>query len=274
MSPVPRRVAGAVLSAAERASLTLARVRPVRPGVRVLGYHELPDPELLTAHVSALRTHGTVIDEDSFLDAVAGRVAWPSTEAWFLITADDGLAANFAPPMLRAVEALRIRPLLFLIGTVCEPARLRTLPHLEQARDGTPRPLATAEDVGRGLAAGWTIGSHTWTHRDCATLGDDGLDDEVVSAASRLRAEFGVPLRSFAWPWGQPRHTSAPAKAAVAAAGHEVAFSTVGGRMADPPADRMFVPRSFAGDHAAVDRLGAVLRGALDPLDKARAARR
>ena len=274
MSGVSRRVAGAVLSAAERASLTLARVRPVRPGVRVLGYHALPEPELLTAHVGALRTHGTIVDEDMFLAAMAGRVPWPATEAWFLVTVDDGLAANFTPAMLRAVETLAIRPLLFLIGTVCDPDRLQTMPHLERARDGGPLPLARPDDIRRGLEAGWTVGSHTWTHRDCATLTAEALEDEVVASAHRLRAEFRVPLLSFAWPWGQPRHTSEAAKAAVAAAGHQVAFSTVGGRMGGRPADSLFVPRSFAGDDAGAGRLEAVLRGALDPLDKARAARR
>jgi peptidoglycan/xylan/chitin deacetylase (PgdA/CDA1 family) len=54
----------------------------------------------------------------------------------------------------------------------------------------------------RGLhAAGWEIGSHSLSHGDL-TLRPDRQEDEIVQSRRRLESMLGVPVLSFAYPFG------------------------------------------------------------------------
>jgi peptidoglycan/xylan/chitin deacetylase (PgdA/CDA1 family) len=54
----------------------------------------------------------------------------------------------------------------------------------------------------RGLyASGWEIGSHGLSHRDLTTL-PDRQKDEIVESRRRLQSLLGIPILSFAYPFG------------------------------------------------------------------------
>ena len=50
-------------------------------------------------------------------------------------------------------------------------------------------------------AAGWEIGSHSVSHQDLTTR-PGKQEDEIVSSRRRLESYLGVPIRSFAYPFG------------------------------------------------------------------------
>ncbi|MGA9398912.1 MAG: polysaccharide deacetylase family protein [Anaerolineaceae bacterium] len=51
------------------------------------------------------------------------------------------------------------------------------------------------------IAAGWDVGCHSMTHIDL-TLNHDALTYEAGSCKSRLENELGIPINTFAYPFG------------------------------------------------------------------------
>jgi peptidoglycan/xylan/chitin deacetylase (PgdA/CDA1 family) len=59
----------------------------------------------------------------------------------------------------------------------------------------------TAEQIRQLYAAGWEIGSHGLSHTDL-TLRPDRQEDEIVQSRRQLESLLGVPVLSFAYPFG------------------------------------------------------------------------
>ena len=58
-----------------------------------------------------------------------------------------------------------------------------------------------ADQIRALYAAGWEIGSHGLSHRDLTTR-PDRQEDEIIESRRRLEALLGVPVLSFAYPFG------------------------------------------------------------------------
>jgi peptidoglycan/xylan/chitin deacetylase (PgdA/CDA1 family) len=63
-------------------------------------------------------------------------------------------------------------------------------------------PLLSWELLGRLGNQFVDIGAHTRTHADVSRLTPDGLHNEIVGSAERIRSELGVEPTSFAYPYG------------------------------------------------------------------------
>jgi peptidoglycan/xylan/chitin deacetylase (PgdA/CDA1 family) len=50
--------------------------------------------------------------------------------------------------------------------------------------------------------AGWEIGSHTRSHPDLTTLGDEALRTELAGSRADLEERLGRPCRAIAYPYG------------------------------------------------------------------------
>ncbi|HEB98310.1 MAG TPA: polysaccharide deacetylase family protein [Thiotrichales bacterium] len=137
------------------------------------------------------------------------------------ITFDDGYADNFT-------EAL---PLLQRYGF---PATLylvvdRHGRDWSRARDARRAGALAAvprlgdEQVRAMLDSGWIeLGAHTVTHPDLRRLGDAALRHELVHGREQLEQRFGVPVASFAYPFGRYRPEQVEA---VRAAGYTSAVT-------------------------------------------------
>lgn len=58
------------------------------------------------------------------------------------------------------------------------------------------------DQVEEMIAAGWEIGSHTFTHPDVSTLSGDDLAHEVADSRTELSERLGVPVDFFCYPSG------------------------------------------------------------------------
>ena len=72
------------------------------------------------------------------------------------------------------------------------------------------------------VAAGWELDSHSLTHPMLSTVPPAQLHAEVYDSRSALRAQFGVPVNFFCYPYGD---YSGPVLAAVKGAGYLGALS-------------------------------------------------
>jgi peptidoglycan/xylan/chitin deacetylase (PgdA/CDA1 family) len=63
-------------------------------------------------------------------------------------------------------------------------------------------PLCNWATLGTLAASGFEIGAHTRHHSDLTTCSTAAIEDEIAGSCSRLREELGLPIRSFAYPYG------------------------------------------------------------------------
>jgi peptidoglycan/xylan/chitin deacetylase (PgdA/CDA1 family) len=67
---------------------------------------------------------------------------------------------------------------------------------------GAALPCMTEEQIRRWAAQGFEFGSHTHTHPDLRTLGDDEIANEMRGSAQHLSNLLGLRVHSFAYPYG------------------------------------------------------------------------
>lgn len=188
----------------------------------VLMYHGVgvrppaADPNNLFVPAAALETQLRALLERGRLplrlaDYLAGR----GDRRHFLVTFDDGYRSvhDEALPVLRR---LRVPATVFVLS-----GQLGGVSAWMPEMPGEP--LVTAAEVVALRDAGIDIGLHGLDHAALPGLPPERLREQVEVAADLLRDVTGERPRAFAYPYGR---SDAAARAAVAAAGFEVAFST------------------------------------------------
>lgn len=99
--------------------------------------------------------------------------------------------------------------------------------------------VMTAGEIREMAACGFTIASHTRTHRSLAGAPPGARIDEVVGSRSELEDLVGTRVDLFAYPYG---HYDRDARAAVEEAGYAAAYSFLNGRVVEG-LDRFRLPR-------------------------------
>ncbi|MFQ5410737.1 MAG: polysaccharide deacetylase family protein [Phycisphaerae bacterium] len=116
-----------------------------------------------------------------------------------VLTFDDAYSSVFdaARPLL---EERGIRAAVFVpTGTIGRPFGGNT-------REGRGPALPSMTE-GQLLAlrdAGWTVGSHSVSHRAFSTLTDENAKRELAESKARLDNLLGSPVSMFAFPYGEP----------------------------------------------------------------------
>ncbi len=75
-----------------------------------------------------------------------------------------------------------------------------TSPWISPGADGE---ILSEEELGQIVAAGWEIGAHTVTHADLSVLDYDRCREEIESSRQALHEVTGVPVETFAYPFGR-----------------------------------------------------------------------
>jgi peptidoglycan/xylan/chitin deacetylase (PgdA/CDA1 family) len=100
--------------------------------------------------------------------------------------------------------------------------------------DGTYPIMDWAELRAVSQAAGVTIGSHGRSHRRLRTLDQPTLREEVHSSKVELENRLGLPVRHFAYPYGQLRDFDRRCRAALVENGYTSGCATVWSRRNGP----------------------------------------
>jgi peptidoglycan/xylan/chitin deacetylase (PgdA/CDA1 family) len=189
-------------------------------------------PELLREQLDCLAALGANTLTISELAEGLRRNELP--ERAVALTFDDGFksTAEVVAPMM--VER-GMRATVF-----CVAGHLGGLNEWPSQRAGAPRrPLVDLQDLRDLAAAGFEIGSHGMEHAPLAVVADEQARRELVDSRSLLEQTIGVPVHSFAYPYGsRPR----PAARALIEHTYTTACDT---RVAvvDPGADLFALPR-------------------------------
>jgi peptidoglycan/xylan/chitin deacetylase (PgdA/CDA1 family) len=215
-------------------------------------------PELFDAHLAWLGENCRVVSLDEL-------VAGPRTHGgpYVAITFDDGYADNHehALPLLHA----RGMPASFFVAVGFLERDEEVMAHLSEAWATPPdllRPLSWAQ-VDEMRAAGMSIGSHTWSHRNLARLPGSGVEADLRLSREALEARLGERVRAVAYPWGKlRRHVNEDTFAAARRAGFELGLISLPRALRESD-DPLRVARLGVGNDP-VARLAAKVRGEID----------
>ncbi len=169
-------------------------------------------------------------------ELMAGPVP-PKTVA---ITFDDGYADNFlhAHPLLLKYGAKAT--LYLVVDRHDRDWSVAKKSHHDSGELMREKKLTDAQ-VREMLASGvWELGAHTITHANLPTLDTAAKQQEIAGAKTALEQNFGVPVTSFAYPFGIFGDDDVEA---ARAAGYSNAVTTLEGIDAHPFADPLRIRR-------------------------------
>ena len=186
------------ISAEQKPGQERLNVRPKRferqmSWLRKLGMRPLKAEELLAFHADPERTR--------------------LPRRAFVLAADDG----FRDATLALSRHCDLRPYLF-VPTAAIGARAAWV---------DDEPIASWTELSELTVRGAEIGSHTRTHASLPSLAPDALADELERSLAELRTHIPNAPAMLAYPNGR---SDERVRAATAAAGYQIAFSTDPGR--------------------------------------------
>jgi peptidoglycan/xylan/chitin deacetylase (PgdA/CDA1 family) len=205
--------------------------RLVTPRLTVLLYHRVTDTardnltvgvEQFDRQMEMLAKYCHVV---SIEEAISYRVIPKTSKPLVCVTFDDGYLDNYthaAPIMVRHQV-----PGAFFVSTGIIDRGGR-FPH--DLRRGNPvLPVMNWQQVGELKAQGFTIGSHSVNHIDCASEPEETVWDELVQSAEDLRRQLGLAEVIFAYPYGGRQHMTPERLSLVKRAGYAACLSAYGG---------------------------------------------
>jgi peptidoglycan/xylan/chitin deacetylase (PgdA/CDA1 family) len=236
----------------------------------VLMYHHVGPPqpdsepslfvseERFADHLRFLRKHGyTGIQAADWLGWIKNAQALPSKPV--LITFDDAIADlhEHAFPLL---EKYGFPATVFVPTNCVGKGNLWNYPLGYKWR-----PCLTAEQIQHWAKKGIEFGAHSRNHPDISQLKDDGLEDEVAGSQTDLERITGLPVRTFAYPYG---HYNAAAASCVKRH-FDLGFTTDEG-LNTVDTDRSLLRRVTVFDWDSLFEFGLMLRLGWNPVRRLR----
>lgn len=197
-----------------------------RPRVQILLLHHLFDDEAprFRALLKRLAQSHEFIGYSEAVERIAtGRAQRPA----LAFTFDDGLAScGTAAEILREHGASAC---FFVIPSIVDERNRETVRRFCVERlQVPPVPFLGWDAIGQLVARGHEIGSHTWSHPDLGSLGENEVAQEIGRAHDELVRRLGV-ARHFAWPYGSIHRFSPFAARTAFDVGHVSVASAVRG---------------------------------------------
>jgi peptidoglycan/xylan/chitin deacetylase (PgdA/CDA1 family) len=205
--------------------------RAIQPRITVVLYHRVSDSvrdnltvgiEQFDRQMALLRRHCEVLSIEQVLDC---RTIPRSRRPLVCVTFDDGYLDNYthATPILLE----RRIPAAFFVSTGIVGTDGR-FPH-DVRRGNPPIPVMQWDHLREMQRAGFTVGSHSVSHIDCAGEPQKKVWDELVNSRDDLRRELGVSEVIFGYPYGGRQHMSPERLDLVKQAGYIGCLSAYGG---------------------------------------------
>jgi peptidoglycan/xylan/chitin deacetylase (PgdA/CDA1 family) len=201
------------------------------PRITVVLYHRVSDDardnltvgiEKFDRQMALLRQYCQPISIET---ALATEVVPQSDRPLVAVSFDDGYLDNYenaAPILMRNGIPAAFFVSTGMIGTE------RRFPH-DVRRGNAPIPTMQWDQLRRMRDWGFTIGSHSVSHIDCASEPEERVRAELAQSRDDLDRELGIKEPLFAYPYGSRRHMTPERLELVKQAGYRACLAAYGG---------------------------------------------
>ncbi|MDT8363843.1 MAG: polysaccharide deacetylase family protein [Nitrosomonas sp.] len=205
--------------------------RILKPRVTVLLYHRVSDDvrDNLTVGIEQFGRQMALIkrhcDIWSIEQLVECKLIPKSSRPQVAITFDDGYLDNFvnAAAILQRYQI----PAGFFIATGIVNTD-KAFPH-DVRRGNEPIPMMTWDNLRTMRDAGFTLGSHTINHIDCAKENESLVTHELTRSLADIEYQLGIAVPIFAYPYGGKQHMTDERLELVKQTGYSACLSAYGG---------------------------------------------
>ncbi|SFP44993.1 Methionyl-tRNA formyltransferase [Nitrosomonas cryotolerans] len=202
-----------------------------KPKITVLLYHRVTDCtrdnlcvgiEQFDRQMALLRRHCKVL---SIQDIINRSCIESSSKPVVCVTFDDGYLDNYenAIPILIKHGI----PAAFFVSTGII-YKNGIFPH-DLKRKNKKLPVMTWDQLRMMHQEGFTIGSHSVSHIDCASENEDIVFSELTQSLADIRKELGIHDVIFAYPYGGRQHMTQQRLQLVKEIGYTACLSAYGG---------------------------------------------
>ncbi len=252
------------------------RTSTFRAGHRILTYHGISDrpedsftvkTEHFKDHMAFLADNYRIVELGDLVTSLCADGSSPGQSV--AVTFDDGYAES-ASGVCEILLQYKIPATFFVVtGLLDEPAQ------------AAGQRFLTWQEVRDLAAAGFSIGSHTVSHRSLGELSPRGIREELAMSLARIAEEIGVAPRGLSYPYGTMRDFSPAIAEAAQQVGYEYAVTAVTGlnsagcnpfmlrRTALTAGDGLrtfrMITKGNLDPWVAVDKWGSRLQGTRDP---------
>jgi peptidoglycan/xylan/chitin deacetylase (PgdA/CDA1 family) len=203
----------------------------VVPRITVLLYHRVSDDardnltvgvEQFDRQMALLRTYCKVLSIEQVMDS---EVITRERRPLVAVTFDDGYLDNFtnAAPILMRHGI----PAAFFVSTGIVDTN-RRFPH-DERRGNRTIPVMRWDHMRTMRDWGFTIGSHSVSHNDCAAEPAETVREELAQTLNYLDRELGIDNILFAYPYGGRQNMTPECLEFVKQAGYSGCLSAYGG---------------------------------------------
>lgn len=229
--PLLKRVAKEVASSSALTLWEPIVSRVLRPRITVILYHRVSDSvrdnltvgiEQFDRQMALLRKHFHVI---SIEEALSYNEIPRSKLPLVCVTFDDGYLDNYA----NAAQILLRHglPAAFFVSTGIIGTD-RSFPH-DVRRQNPPIPVMNWAQLRKMREWGFTIGSHSVSHIDCAAEAEEAVRAELKQSKEDLQSNLGLDEVLFAYPYGGRGNMTPNRLDLVKEAGYAGCLSAYGG---------------------------------------------
>jgi len=230
-----------------------------RTGSRILTYHRIADVPAdsftvstrhFREHMAYLSDHHKVISLDRMVSGLRG--GHPPEPGCVAVTLDDGYKEG-ASTVSEVLDLYRITATFFVVTGV-----------LDGKISYLSGDFLNWDEVRQIAAAGFSIGSHTVSHRSLGEMSQSDAAIELSESRRRITEELHSVPRALSYPYGTMRDFSPLVVSEAANAGYSYAVTAIHG-LNHPECDPLLLRRTTlsAGDGISTFRL--IMKGCLDP---------
>ncbi len=230
-----------------------------RTGLRILAYHGVKsNPEdsytvrtdHFRGHIRYLADHHPVLRlEDALTRAASGRAFEAGST---VVTFDDGYA-EVESHIAEILEQWKVPATFFLVTDA-----------LDAAQSGRDNRFLSWDGARRIATAGFSIGSHTVSHRSLAGMEIDEAEKELIDSRRKLEENLGRAPAGLAYPYGTARDFTPAVVAAASRAGYRCAVTAVNG-LNRTGTDPFLLRRTSMTEGDGPQTFKLIMKGRLDP---------
>ncbi len=206
-------------------------VNKAAPRITVILYHRVTDDvrdnltvgvEQFDRQMGLLKKYFHVLSIDEVMNS---EKITPSKKPRVCVTFDDGYLDNYsnAAPILMKHGL----PAAFFVSTGIVNSD-NSFPH-DDRRGNADIPKMTWDDLRKMKEWGFTIGSHTVNHIDCAAETDQRVLEELQESREVLKEQLGLSDMLFAYPYGGRQHMTEQRLELIRQEGYSGCLSAYGG---------------------------------------------
>jgi|HubBroStandDraft_6_1064221.scaffolds.fasta_scaffold01375_5 peptidoglycan/xylan/chitin deacetylase (PgdA/CDA1 family)/CelD/BcsL family acetyltransferase involved in cellulose biosynthesis len=185
----------------------------------------------------------------------SGEMPWYDQVSWaFKLTSQ--LHASLSPlggpdlPLDGRAQRLQAmgRTLAWMRG-LDEEKRICAIPRALEALNvpmslKAPTPMLAWDEIRQMTKHNISFGAHTVTHPALSSVSQDRMEAEIVGSKTKIEEKLQLPVRHFAYPFGQPADIGRNAKSVVERAGFSTAVTTSWGF--NRPGEDLFELKRFS----------------------------